>query len=191
MTGYYIELGEAKSVLKSRMPVFAGALRKALHEWNKGLGAYHATVDEFARGVLINQFWYVFSSHALRDDTGISLEKHGNGYFFTVDDSLVLRLKHVNKAYRSWNHPTRRSLALDAQVPFPTIPPMARLELGYRLDLTGTVVEDAVVMLNNNGRSLWRWQIWGYPISEFAASPSDMLGHAVYSHDDFSGVLLA
>ena len=190
MTAYYIDLSKAKSILHNRMPAFAGALRKSIEEWNSGLGSYHATFDEFARGVLINQLWYVYSSQALRGDAGVSLDKHSNGSYFTVDDSLVLRLKHVDTAYRSWNHPTRRARAMDAQSPFPTIPPMARLELGYRLDLTGTVVKDAVVMLNNRGRSLWRWQIWGYPISEFAAMPRDMFGHIVYSHDDFSGVVL-
>ena len=190
MNPHYIDLQNAKTILQRRIPVFAGSLRKAIQEWNTGLGAYHAIVDEFARGVLINQFWYAYSSRALRSDEGVSLDRHGNRSYYIVDNLLVLRLKHVDNSYRSWNHPTSRARAWDAQASFPTIPPIAKLELGYRLDLTGTSVRDAVVMLNYKGESLWRWQIWGHAIGEFAAAPKDVFGRVVYTHNDFSRVVL-
>lgn len=190
LTPYYMDLGQAKVILRPRVPAFAGSLRKALHEWNKELGAYHAIVDEFARGVMISQFWYAYSSEALRGDLGISREKHGNRPYYIVDDKLVLRFKRVDDAYRSWNHPTSRARAWDAQASFSTMPPMAKLELGYRLDVTGTVVMDAAVILNYKGRSLWRWQIWGRRVSEFAAAPRDAFGREVYSYEDFSEAVL-
>ena len=190
MTRYYIDLEGAKAVLQPRVPVFAVSLRKVIHEWNNRLGPYHAILDEFARAVLINQLWYAYSSQAFHCDAGVSLDKHGNRHYYILDDLVVLRFKHVDDAYRSWNHPTSRALAWEAQASFPTIPPLAKLELGYRLDLTGTVVRDAVVMLNYKGRSIWRWQIWGRPIDEFAATPRDAFGRAVYSHNDYSGVVL-
>ena len=186
----YMDLQCAKSILQPRVLAFAGALSKAVRVWNEECGTYHAIVDEFARGVLINQFWYAFSSRALRSDPGICLEKHGQRHYYTIDGLVSLRFKHVDKSYRSWNHPTSRARAWDEQAWFPTIPPMVNLELGYRMDLTGTVVEDAIVMYNYKGRSLWRWQIWGYPVSEFAAFPRDAFGFEVYSHDDYSGVVL-
>ena len=123
MTSHYIDLGRAKAILQPRVPAFAGSLRKAIQEWNEGLGAYHAIVDEFARGVFINQLWYAYSSQALGRDAGISLEKHWNRHYYTVDDLLVLRFKHVDNAYRSWNHPTLRALAWDAQASFPNHTP--------------------------------------------------------------------
>ena len=190
MTPYHVDLGRAQATLQPRIPVFAGSLSKAIQEWNNGLGAYHAIMDQFARGVFINQLWYEYSSQAFRGDAGISLGKHGNRSYYIVDDLLVLRFKHVDDSYRSWNHQTSRARAWDAQASFPTIPPMVKLELGYRLDLTGTVVRDAVVMLKYKGRSLWRWQIWGRRISEFAAAPRDVFGRVVYSYDDFSRVVL-
>ena len=190
MVPYYIDLAHAMAVLLPRLPVFAGSLRKAIFEWNNGLGAYHAVIDEFARGVVINRMWYAFSSQSLQGDDGISLEKHGNGSYYTVDSKVVLRFKHVDNAYRSWNHPTPRSRAWASQASFPTMPPLAKLELGYRLDLTGTIVKDAMVMLNYKGRPVWRWQVWGHRISEFAAAPVDMMGRLIFSHDDFSGVVL-
>ena len=190
MAPYYIDIGRAQATLRPRILVFAGSLSKAVWEWNNGLGKYHATIDQFARGVLISQLWYSYSSQALRSDVGVSLARYGNGYYYIVDNLLVLRFKHVDDSYRSWNHPTPRARAWSAQVSFPTMPPMAKLELGYRLDLTGTVVEDAMVMLKYGEHSLWRWQIWGHPISEFAAAPRDIFGRVVYAHDDFSGAVL-
>ena len=190
MTSYSIDLQRAKAILQPRIPVLAGSLRKAIDEWNSGLGKYHAILDQSVRGVIINQFWYAYSSQAFRGDAGITLDKHGNGRYYVIDDSLVLRLKHVDDSYRSWNHPTSRARAWDAQISFPTIPPMVKLELGYRVDLTGTVVRDAVVMLNYEKQPAWRWQVWGHPIAEFAVTPKDMLGRVVYSHNDFSGVAL-
>ena len=93
MTPYYMDLARAKLILRPRVPAFAGSLRKAIREWNIGLSAYHATVDEFARGVWISQFWYAYSSQALKGDAGISLEKHGNRPYYIVDDQLVLRFQ--------------------------------------------------------------------------------------------------
>ncbi len=190
MSAYYIGLTEAKPVLQPRMPVFADALRKAVHEWNNGLGQYHAELDEFARSVIINQFWFAAAKNALYGDGGVSSGKHGNGYYFVVDGILVIRFKHLDESYKTWNHPTPRSRAMEAQLPFRSIPPLARLDLGYHLDLTGTVVETAMVMFNRNRRSVWRWQIWGHPIDEFAAMPRNQFGDATYVHDDYSGVAL-
>ena len=191
MDAYYISLPDAKSVLQPRMPVFAGALRKAIHEWNNGLGQYHVDFDEFARSVIINQFWFAAAKKGLYGDDGISAGKHGNGYFFIVDEKLVIRFKHLDKLYKTWNHPTLRSRAMEAQLPFRSIPPLARLDLGYRLDLTGTVVETAMVIFNKDSSSVWRWQIWGHPIDEFAAGPRNMLGDETYIHDDYSAVPLS
>ena len=185
---YFMNMATAQAILLPRIPAFIDALRKATREWNDGLGAYHAILDEFARAVIISQFWYSHSHQLLRSDSGVSLERFGNRHFYTIERELVLRLKHVDSSYRSWNHPTTRALAWNAQASFPSIPPMVKLELGYRMDLTGTVVRDAMVMLNYKGHSLWRWQIWGRQISEFAAAARDGFGRLVYSHDDFSAV---
>ena len=167
-----------------------GSLRKAVREWNNGLAPYHTDLDEYARSVILNRLWYSYSRQAFTNDRGIQLERHSNGFYYTVDRKLVLRFKHVDEVYRTSNYPTRRSLAWNAQMQFPNMPPLVKLDLGYRMDLTGTVVRDAVIALNFNQQSVWRWQIWGHRISEFAASPRDMHGRLVYSHNDFSGVAI-
>ena len=187
---YYMTLEKAKSVLQPRMPLLIGALKKAVHEWNLGLSQYHTKLDAFARGVFINQLWYEYSNQALHGDPGVSLEKNGQRTSLIIDRSLVLRLKHVNEAYRSRNYPTPRDRAWNGQVYFPSIPPIPRLDIGYRMDLTGTAVKDSMVIFSQGVQSLWRWQVWGFPVSEFAGAPNDMFGRTVYSHDDYSRVVM-
>ena len=185
---YYIDMPDAQTILRPRVRVFAASLVRAMREWNGGFGQYHARLDEHARAVNINKLWYSFAEPALSSDTGVLLGKVSNGKFFVIDDKVVLRFKQADSSYRTRNYPTARALAWEQQAHFPSIPPLVRLDLGYRLDLTGTVVTDAVIMLKSSGHMLWHWQFWGHPISEFAAAPKDMLGRLVYAHDDYSGI---
>lgn len=190
MSRYDITMEKAKSVLQLRMPTLAGALEKAVHEWSYGLSKYHKELDTFVRGVFINGLWYEYAKQGLHGDSGVLLEKNGQRATLVIDKSLVLRLKHVNDAYRSRNYPTRRNLAWNDQVHFPSIPPIPRLDFRYRMDLIGVAVEDAMVTFGHGMHCSWRWQVWGYPVSEFAAVPRDMFGRTVYSHDDYSGVAM-
>ena len=66
---------------------------------------------------------------------------------------------------------------------------MARLDFGYRMDPTGTIVETAFVMFNHGQATTWRWQVWGRQISRFAGVPNNMYGEPVYAHNDYSGVI--
>lgn len=184
---YQIGMANAQVILRPRMPDLTVALRRSVHEWNTGLAPYHLRLDEYARAVVVNKLWYSYAEQLLFGDAGVAFHQESNGKYLVVDDSLVLRFKHLDGAYRTRNFPTRRAKAWNSQLHFPNIPPLARLDLGYRLDVTGTVVLDAMVMLTVGKQSVWRWQIWGASISEFAASPKDMLGRLVYAHDDYSG----
>ena len=186
---YYIKLSRARSILRPRMWAFAGALRKAVEEWNAEMSRYHATLTESTRAMILSDLWYQFSSQALTSDAGVSLRPYGTRHFYIIDEILALRFKHLNDAYRTWNRPTPRSEAWDEQLPFQTIPSIPRLDLGYRLDLTGTVIMAALVIYKI-GEPIWHWQIWGHPISEFESAPRDMFGRRVYSHDDYSGAVL-
>ena len=161
-----------------------------MYDWNGDLGKFHKYVDHFARGVLLSQLWYQYSLAALKDDNGVRLVDNGERYCFVVDDRITLRIKHLNERFQTRNYRTRRAVAWDAQLPFPGIPNLVKLDFGYRLDLTGTKVTSAIIMLNNNKESVWRFQIWGAPVSEFAAAPRDQWGNTVYAHVDLSQMVL-
>lgn len=195
MTRHKITLGKAQSILRPRMQVFTRELKQAVTKWN-GLLISQDT-DEFARGVLINQFWNGSVNQALQSDNGVRQGQYRNGRYFVIEepskesivDTLMIRLKHVDQSYDWRNYPTERNQALETQQEFATIPSVPRLVLGYRLDLTGTQIENVMVIFKNGKKTIWRWQVWGHPISEFASAPHDIFGHPVYSHDDFSKVV--
>ena len=185
---FHIELASAQRILRPRVRQLAGALRVVMLEWNNAPNGFHMHLDNYGRAVNINQLWYGYARQVLAGDPAVSFAKFSNGYSMNVDDQLVLRIKQVDGSYRPRNSATRRALHWGQQLRFPTIPDLVRLDLGYRLDLTGSVVEDAVIMLTHNGHALWRWQIWGRPISKFASAPVDMSGNLVYVHNDYSKV---
>lgn len=184
--GHYINHDEAKTVLRARMQAFCVALRRVMREWNEDMDKFHTRLDEFGRAVFINQGWYDHANGLHHSDDGVVMQRHGNGRFFIVDERLVLRIKHANERYRVWDHATPRALARAEQQSFPTLPPLVHLDFCYRLDITGTVVRDAMVILHSGREQLWRWQIWGRPITEYAATTRNLMGEVVYSHDDYS-----
>lgn len=182
---YFMELATAQSILSPRMQTFAMALKSAVDGWND-FGKFHAELDEVARAAIISGLWYNRANQALSSDPGIERKLYGNRPYFRVDGELSLRLKHVGSTYQPWNYRTKRALAWNEQAPFPTILPGPRLDLAYRLDLTGTLILDAIVMLNRERDSIWRWQVWGDPVAEFATPSKDMFGRETYAHADFS-----
>ena len=186
---HHIDLPDARSILQPRMTDFAAALKLAIHRWNSDLSAYHVTLSEFTRCNIISDLWYETSQKALTNDGGVRLIGNRERRCFIVDDAVVLRFKHLDSNYRPRNNTNRRSDAWNCQTNFRDIPPVVRLDFGYRMDLTGTVVETAFVMLNNGARARWRWQIWGRPISRFAGTPTNMYGDTVYVHYDYSKVV--
>ena len=73
---------------------------------------------------------------------------------------------------------------------FPTIPDVPRLNFCYRLDLTGTLIKDAIIQYSRGDETVWRWQVWGQPVTEFAAISRDLMGREAFVHDDYSMVTL-
>lgn len=184
-----ITLEDAKLVLlPSRMPALAGAFKLSTHTWRTTLGRHQARVSEDTKYSAINDMWYSNSEILLSTDPGVELGPNERRNYLRFDDKLVLRIKHVGDSLRPWTQKTRRSREWEAQRRFPSIPPMPRLDFIYRLDITGMTVKDAFVMLSQDNQSIWRWQVWGYPINTIPATHKDLLGRTVYAHDDYSGV---
>lgn len=183
----FMPLGTAKSILDPRIPCIAAAFHSVMAEWNGPLAGYHATFTEFERAVILSRLWYAEVSRLLKGDQGIEIIKNGTRECCVADDQLLIRLKHAGAAYRTWNYPTKRARAWENQAAFPGIPPLYRLDIAYRLDLTGTVMRDAVVMPSGGHDASWHWQIWGEPVTEFAARRHDLEGEVWYAYDDHSG----
>lgn len=198
MTDQILTLPEAKDLLAEYMPGWTSALQRAIYEWNTGLAQYQSILDESARAQNLNQLWYHFSNIALADYPDVDLRKVRNQRFFSIADEVLLRFKFVDTRYQSKNYPTSHSRQWNLQIPLSGIPNVPRLEFGYRLDLTGTSVRDAMVLLKigkaktkTASNVIWIWQVWGPQISQFPTpgnASSDMFGRVVYEYTDYSVV---
>lgn len=188
MTSLQIDLHEAQGLLRPRMPDFTNALREAVTIWNHSFHPHPlVTLNEITRSQLINDVWYQLADHALRDDAGVITLDNASPLhkYLLIDECLVVRFKHADSGYRTRNFPTQRENAWAAQSPFPTIPDVARLDFSYRLDITGTVIKDALVQYSRRREAVWRWQVWGPPITEFAAIPRDLLGREIFTYENY------
>ena len=158
--------------------------------WNGPHAESQHVYDVATRSMVIARHWYSYSDEALRDDPGVKLVNNYERHCFEIDREFALRFKHLNSRYRTRNNSNFRSFAWGHQLSLADLPPMPRLDFGYRLDLTGTLIETAMIMLCVGNEPSWRWQIWGDPIDVFAGTPeTDLFGRTVYACDDYSKVM--
>ena len=110
---------------------------------------------------------------ALADDSMVRREKNRGGEsYFVIEDSFALRFKHLDGNLMSRNYPTRRFRNWDHQLRMPGLPPWDRLEFGYRMDITGSTIRDAFILLRRGKVFLWIWQVMGQRIDTFPVQRS-------------------
>ena len=118
-------------------------------------------LGDVSRSSIIVDHWYDFAIGHLFDDVGVT---HGNDQgqrFLNFESKFLVRFKHVNSAYLSWNAKTRHSLAWNAQIPMKGLPECPRLEFGYQLDDTATLLKRACMLQRVGKDVLWVWQVLG------------------------------
>ena len=168
MRDQHIKLLQARELLEPRMPVLTGQLRLAVAAWNARPESWQVSLDSKARGIFLNRQWHHGVQSALADDFALRRENNQGGEsYFVLDDSFALRFKHLDKNLISRNYPTRRSRQWEHQLRMPGLPPWDRLEFGYRMDITGSALRDAFVLLRKSGIFLWVWQVMGERIDTF------------------------
>ena len=168
MQGQHIRLSEAREVLEPRMPTLANSLRLSVSAWNVRPESWQVSLDAKARGIFLNRQWHHGVQEALVDDSGIRRESNKGGEsYFVLDDSFALRFKHLNNGLMSRNYPTRRAKQWEYQLKMPGLPPWDRLEFGYRMDISGTSIKDAFILLRKAKNFLWIWQVMGERIDTF------------------------
>ena len=183
-----IGLHEAQTIFRARMPAFTNALREAVAIWTRSLHPHPlVTLNAVTGSQLINDAWYQLAEHGLVDDAGVRLLNNAstNHKCLLIDGRLVVRFKHADSTYRTRNFPTPRALAWNAQKRFETIPDVVRVDFSYRVDLTGTLIQDALIQYSRTHEPIWRWQVWGPPITEFAAARRDMMGRHTFAYENY------
>ena len=193
MINKYITLPKAQSLLNPHwVPAFVRALRNSLHVWNTTLSQSQLVLSKSTRASIINDYWYYFTNQQLGGKAGISVQEERYQRFLVIDDQLIVRFKLVDRNLRSKNYPTPASKDWNNQLPLQGIPSLSRCELGYRLTLTGTAIEDAFLLLRSGEKLLWVWQVFGSQIDTFPIQlPFPNPGQpqpAVFAYTDYSSV---
>ncbi len=166
--GDNISLSEAKTILGSRMGVLTTQLRLTIEMWNSRPASWQVSLDSKTRGMFVNRHWYHGVQTALSDDPMVRrIKDSGAESYFVIENSFALRFKHLGRNLMSMNYPTKRAQDWNRQLRLPGLPPWDRLEFGYRMDITGTTIRDAFVLLRKGGAFLWIWQVMGHRIDTF------------------------
>ena len=168
-----------------------GEVKNSVNFWNLRCADYLS--DPSTRATVINERWYKGVCDALLPvDDGVRLGSRNRQQYFVIDDRLVLRFKHLDHNLESKNYPTFQSEAWRLQFPLDGIPKCERLEFGYRLDITGTVIRDAFVILGDGKLKHWIWQVWGERVDTFQLPfmESNSLQNIdnYFAHKDYSSV---
>lgn len=187
-----VVLREARSILLDRMPSLVECVSGAVSTWNTDYAPHHLVLDATARAKILSDHFY-FNAASSLSGRGVELKVDQLQRYLVVDERLILRFKRFDGHLGTRNYPTDHATEWVRQIPLDGIPPVARLHLGYRLDLTGTILEDMFVTLPNGIPEVvndWVWQVWGEPITtvgiqmRFPQLQPD--AGVVYAYDDFS-----
>lgn len=131
--------------------------------------------------MFLNKHIYHFAAQNLND---VVFGQENQQRYMRFGDLLVVRVKLFDVAMRARNYQTPHAKKWVGREPLPGFP-MNRLHLGYRLDITKSVLQDIVITLPNRDRfnpNDWVWQIWGESIEPFPAR-FDMFGDEKYSYE--------
>ena len=190
--GEHISLPQARSLLLPKVPQFVEALVRSMDDWVSSPPRYAIHMDSAARATIIHHFWYGHCTHLLSTDPGVQFRKMRGQRYLVVNDRVWIRFKLVDDSYLSKNLPTTQSILWNAQLPLesPEIPRLDRLEFGYILDITGTKILRAYILLRLRKIVVWLWQVWGarddvFPFAQIDRG-SDMLGRLRFAYDDYS-----
>jgi hypothetical protein len=149
------------------MQIFTNALSKCQDLWNNELACTQMVLDSSARAHIINQYWYFYARQMFEGDICVAFSKDQYQRYLIIDEKVILRFKLLDTQLLPRNYPTEHALDWQYQEPLEGILPCARLHYGYRMDITGTNIKDAFIILPQGKINEWVWQTSGEPIDTF------------------------
>ena len=188
-----ITLDDASELLtKRRIERLLRSLALAQKAWAEK--AEPAILSPGTRGSFYHDYfyWHAGLEFARSEGRGFRLGEHDQQRYVAFDDALILRVKHFDRGLAARNARTEHSMMWSTQLSLDGMPPVARLNLGYQLDLTATRFQGLFITLPNGDPisiNSWVWQLYGEPATTFGLQrPLNPAGQ-LYRYDDFSSAL--
>ena len=166
---HHIDALHARSVLESRMISLVNIILDRFEWFNSQSGPESRAWRSATRASIIGDGFYQQIAETMGSDLGIKLGDYRRQRYILFDGELVLRFKKLDQHYQSRNYPTQQAKRWNVQLRLPGMPPFARLEIGYQVDLTGTWPTGIFVLLRFGDAVQWLWQVYGAPESTFSA----------------------
>ena len=184
-------LAEARSLLSGRyMALMVEALNESIGEVRKLTPPISLALNDSARAHVINCTWYELVTTGAIGLPGVVRGNNQNQEFFVIEEAVLVRHKLFDNNLTARNYPTRRAMRWVYPYPLEGIPPIGRVQLGYRLDPTGILLRDAFLVLPYGDRNLWVWQVWGVEIDTFGLTlpleRRSIQRDEIFAYDDYS-----
>ena len=177
-----LALCQIRPLLKPQVPHFLDSVSQAITQWNALPPLFHVAMNRTARAGILTNLVYHFAAQHLGGAV-IFKEDLGQRYML-FEDLVVVRVKLLDSQLRAHNYPTVRARNWVQRHPLPGIP-VGRLHLGYRMDPTGSVLQDVFITLpNGDPRTVndWVWQIAGPSVESFPLR-QNLFGDEVFRYE--------
>jgi hypothetical protein len=140
----------------------------------------------------IDEMTYAAAKAQFSDVAEVVIGKESNQNFINVNQEVVLRVKHFDRSFRTRNAKTRHNSRWEQQGQLFPLPPVERLDFGYRSDPLGIEIQDAFVALRVRSNLLWLWQVLGDeiqdPWAQYSLTPVVREQEPKYLYDNFGSV---
>ncbi|MCA9831533.1 MAG: hypothetical protein KC495_13760 [Dehalococcoidia bacterium] len=160
-----ITLMDARDVLTDdRVVGVVSPVKRAFETWTR---LAHPAFDSTTRARAIQNMAHWDACERLSDDQGVRAGEHRLQKYITFDERVLIRIKQFDRNLATRNYPTDQALEFVQQEQIDGFPPFDRLHVGYRLDISGTRLQDVFITLPTGRKSAfnaWVWQVLGDPI---------------------------
>ncbi len=168
----YVELETVRDLLYPRIWTWRDLFLEAFYSIRQQDPAFLRPLSSATVAGLVCDHAYSLISNNIHADPRVTLKLYHGQKHFWVDDLICLRIKKVNRNFLSSNYRTKQSREWNAQSPLPGLDLGARIELGYQVDITGSVLLGIYVLYRLHKTVQWLWQIHGEQVSTFGSQPS-------------------
>ena len=130
-----IEMDDAWEILERFLPMCVNILLDYMAEVNSAnVAAIRTPMGRRSFCSTLSDYFYSRMEQALEHGSRFVCREEKGQRYVVFEDRVIVRVKHVDKQYLSWNLPTPHSEAWNSQLAVPGMEPLPKLEMGYHLD---------------------------------------------------------
>lgn len=151
-------LQNAEEAIKPYLITFKECYTKAIVKYNAFLDFFAAPLYNRTKAIIFQNIIVNEIKQAVSNMAEISIFEKYESISLIIDNHISARFKKLNEKGLPSNHHSIRNDAIVSQqleIGFLEYPPIARIDVGYNMDVTGTNYELLKVICRKNNEILW------------------------------------